>query len=311
MFGMREIRKLQPSFQVKLSRKHRLLCHTMASKTIVYDTNSWEKTFELSKKNPGYIKFSRNNGYFYIKNTTGTIYMYNTEEFDLIKTVKSNKAYKMIEGDFGLTKDEFIILDTVQTKNGKQLALINAKDNKYQILTSFEDLNTILYYHHYVLDENSHYFTISQVDKDSDMRVNKLLKVKEETNGSVITVSTHPELSYWNSLIYNSIHQVYIVIKERNLVIVDSNFKMILNKKSIVENEQQIVGYFLHVHQSANGKFIIVTYSEQIFIIRFQGLQVIVTERVPYPCFAEFSEDDDYLLIGTWENGYVLENNLE
>lgn len=32
---------------------------------------------------------------------------------------------------------------------------------------------------------------------------------------------------------------------------------------------------------------------------------------IPYACFTEFSNDNRHLLVGTWKNGYVLENNLQ
>lgn len=65
---MNLIKKLKTSFEIVISNDNRFLCHTMGSKTIVYDTNNWEKVIELPKpKNPGYIKFSRNDDFFTLK----------------------------------------------------------------------------------------------------------------------------------------------------------------------------------------------------------------------------------------------------
>lgn len=68
--------------------------------------------------------------------------------------------------------------------------------------------------------------------------------------------------------------------------------------------------YFCYLHQSKNGKYIVITYSKVVIILQYEDLEIILVEDIPYACFAEFSCDNQYLLIGTWENGYVLENNL-
>ncbi|PLS06704.1 hypothetical protein [Neobacillus cucumis] len=88
MLQMNLIKKLKTSYQIKLSNNHRFLCHTMGSKTIVFDSSSWEKMAELSKpKDPGYIQFSQNDDYLYIKRTIGTICVYETGGFQLVKTI--------------------------------------------------------------------------------------------------------------------------------------------------------------------------------------------------------------------------------
>src|SRR4051794_8124688 len=104
MLKMNLIKKFKTSYQIKFSNTQVFLCHTIGSKTIVYDSNTWEKIAELSKpKNPGYIHFSHNDDYLYIKNTVGTICVYDTDKFQLIKTIESNKKFQFVETDFALT----------------------------------------------------------------------------------------------------------------------------------------------------------------------------------------------------------------
>ncbi len=50
--------------------------------------------------------------------------------------------------------------------------------------------------------------------------------------------------------------------------------------------------------------------SETVLILRYDDLKPIVVEKIEYACFGEFSNDDRFILIGTWEIGYILENNL-
>ncbi|MEH6939233.1 hypothetical protein V7056_15520 [Bacillus sp. JJ664] len=310
---MNLIKKLKTSFQIKLSNDGRFLCHTMGLKTIVFDANSWEKVAELSKpKNPGDIKFSKNNDYLYIKNTIGTVCVYETSEFCLIKTIQSNRSRQMVEGDFALTNDDFTIIDILKTKSGNQLALINIDNGNYNKLTDFEDSITIKKYEQYISNEGSHLFTLNNDNENTDYDDYNLLKVKYENEKASFTLISHPKVLHWESVIYDSIHEVYILVSGFEITILDSTFKKILKKKNLLKNESNgDFGYFYHLHQSNNAKFLVITYSEHVFILRYDDLQIIVDEAISYACFAEFSEDDQYLFIGTWNNGYILEVNLK
>lgn len=311
MFQMNLIKKLKTSYSIRLSSDNRFLCHNMGSKTIVYDFNSWEKIIELDKPNyPSILRFSKNNEYLLIKNTVGTIYVYNTADFKLVRILKSNKSLKLIEGNANFTQDNFI-LDVVQTNYGRQIALIDIHSKDYKILTEFQDSITVIHYNQFVPTENSHLLTFSYVD-ETDYRVDKIVKVKEPINKVSIEVIGNSEIWYWHSIIFDSVNQSFILVHNYEITLVDSGFKKVLKKKCIVNNDYpDEVGYFQHIHLSHDSKFIVVTYSDNIFILRYDDLTTVLVENIQYACFAEFSNDNRYLLVGTWKNGYVLENNLQ
>ncbi|WP_141770109.1 hypothetical protein [Bacillus sp. OV322] len=309
---MNLIKKLKTSYQIKLSNNHRFLCHTMGSKTIVFDSSSWEKIAELSKpKDPGYTQFSQNDNYLYIKRTIGAFCVYDTEGFQLVKTLKSNKKYGFVEGDFVVTNTPFLILDTLKTKNGQQLALINIDKGEHRILTEFEDsTTTLINYNQYIKNANSYLFTLSYENHEG-YRVNKIVKVKDPLNTGSIKVMENSEIWHWKSVIYCSSYNTYIVVDNYEVFILDGQFEEIL--KTVCLSEQDYpdhLGYFQHLHQSNDGRYIILTYSQTVLILRYDDLKPIVVEKIRYACFGEFSSDDLFLLIGTWENGYILENNL-
>ncbi|WP_342543226.1 hypothetical protein MHH33_06185 [Paenisporosarcina sp. FSL H8-0542] len=313
MFQMNIIKKLKTSFEIKMSNDQGLLCHTMGGKTIVFDTKSWEKVAELTKpKHPGDLVFSRNNDYLYIKNALGTLCVYDTTTFQLVKNIQSNKSLKMTEGRFAITKDPFKIIDMVKTKNGNQLASINLDNADSKVITTYEDTITRFTYHQYIPSEDYHLFTLEYDNKAEDIREYKLLKIKESTHE--ISLLSHPNRLYWKYVIYDPIHDVYIVMQENyKLIVVDSTFKKVLREKTLyTEIKGRRPGmYVTYFHQSSTGKYIVVTYDEMILILRYEDLEVLMTETIQYACFAEFSDDNQYLLIGTWKNGYVLENNLQ
>ncbi len=312
MFQMNLIKKLKTSYSIRLSSDNRFLCHNMGSKTIVYDFNSWEKIVELDKPNyPSILRFSKNNEYLLIKNTVGTICVYNTVDFKHVRTLQSNKSLKLIEGNVNFTQDNFI-LDVVQTNYGRQIALIDIHSKDYKILTEFQDSLTLIHYNQFIETENFHLLTLSYID-ETDYRVDKIVKVKDPINKDSIEVIGNSEIWYWHSIIFDSVNQRFILVHNYEITLVDSEFKKVLKKKCIVNNDDypDEVGYFQHIHLSNDSKFIVVTYSDNIFILRYDDLTTVMAEKIQYACFAEFSQDNRYLLVGTWKNGYVLENNLQ
>jgi hypothetical protein len=310
MLHMNVIKKFKTSYQIKFSNDYGFLCHTMGSKTIIYDTSSWEKITELSKpKNPGYIHFSENDDYLYIKNTIGTVCVYETVGFQLINTIKSNKKYQLVETDFALTNTQFIILDTMKTKEGHQLALINIEKGEYRVLTQFKDSSTLIYFNQFIQAESAYLFTLSYVN-NQDYRVHKIVKVKEPINKEIV-VMENSEIWYWDSIIFNTIHNEYVVVRSFDIIILDGQFKEILKMLNLSDKDYpDYFGYFQHIHLSNNGEYIIITYSETVLILRYFDLEIISVEKIQYACFAEFSTDNRFILIGTWENGYILENTL-
>jgi hypothetical protein len=234
--------------------------------------------------------------------------VYETVGFQLIKTIKSNKKYQLVEADFALTNTQFIILDTMKTKEGHQLVLINIEKGEYRVLTQFKDSITLIYFNQFIQAESAYLFTLSYVN-NQDYRVNKIVKVKEPIKKEAIEVMENSEIWYWDSIIFNSIH--YVVVQSYDIVILDGQFKEILKKVNLSDKDYpDAIGYFQHIHLSNNGEYIIITFSESVLILRYSDLEIILVEKIQYACFAEFSTDNRFILLGTWENGYILENTL-
>jgi hypothetical protein len=101
------------------------------------------------------------------------------------------------------------------------------------------------------------------------------------------------------------------VVHNYDVILLDGQFKKIIKKVNLSENDYpDFFGYFQHIHLSNNGRFIIITYSDTVLILRSDNLETILIEKIKYACFAEFSNDDRFILIGTWQNGFILENTL-
>ncbi|QOY34680.1 hypothetical protein AWH56_018400 [Anaerobacillus isosaccharinicus] len=285
----------------------------MGSKTIVYNTKSWEKAAELQKpKHPGFVTFTSDSKYIYIKSTNGTICVYDTDTFQLVNSIQPNKSLHIIEGKFAVTQKPFQIIDAIRTKEGNQLVEMDIDKGEYRIITDLEDLITMFNYHQYISAEKKHLFTVSYVNKETDLREHKLMKFNEYNKE--VTLIKHPTFWYWDAVIYDPIHEVFIMVhNDFDIIILDSTFNRVIKKKTLLPeyNEKKEAGHYKHIHQSSDGKNILITYSEMVFILRYEDLETLVIHPLQNASFAEFSNDNHYILVGTWNNGFVLENNLE
>lgn len=311
MFQMNLLKKFKTSFEMRLSHDNQLLCHNTSNRSFVYEVKSLEEISVLTKPSqPSQMKFSRNNEYLLIKNTKGGVWIYDTEKFQIVRNIKTTKSFRLLDHGFSITQDSGNILDILQTSQGDQIVSISIDSLEHSIMTEFE--HALIHFNHYSEKNSFHLFTLSCVNPKSGYRENSVLKVNEPINKHSIELLSNSKVLNWDSVIFNSVEDVYIVINDYEIVLIDSEFKNVLNKVLIVDEDcQENTGYFKYLDLSNDGNFIVITYSNRIFIFRYNDLKKLLVENIPYASFAGFSKDDRYLLIGTWEGGYLLENNLK
>lgn len=49
-----------------------------------------------------------------------------------------------------------------------------------------------------------------------------------------------------------------------------------------------------------------ITYNHILYIVQIEQLVLINSVLIDYVCFAEYINNDEMILIGTWKNGYDL-----
>jgi hypothetical protein len=244
MFQMQLIKKLKTSYTMSISNNGKFLAHTMGSKTIVYDTSNWEKIVELPKpKHPGYIKFSKNDDFLYIKNTTGTICVYTTPDFELYKTIQSRKTFQTVESDFALTEDPLTILDTLKINDSGKIVTLNIETGKYKIMVEVE--NTNIQYQHYIQNENSYLFTVYNQNEGGEVE-QKLVKIKDPITNPSYKIYTHPDLINWDTIIYDTFRNNYLMVNRYELHFLDREFKTVLKKNFLLIKKNNRIGNILH-----------------------------------------------------------------
>lgn len=311
MFNLNNKMKLSASFCIAVSNNCKYLCHVTEKKTIVYNFISKIKHIEIANpKNPSFVKFSHDDDYLLVKSTNGTFCIYETNNFELINSFQSKNAFKISEGKVNFSISNSKIFGIAETKLGEQIVSFNLETDQSEVLTNFENSITQIKYNQFVNLQKFHLITYSYVNQ-ADYRENKIVKLSENSNNVTLEMLDNEDLKIWDFVIYNNIDQEYIFVVDNKIIIMDSMLRISVKQNTFINKaDYEFVGYFQHVNLSNDGKYIVLTFSNSVFLIDSINLNVIAFEWIPNACFAEFSNGDQYLLIGTWENGYILEYKI-
>lgn len=310
MQQMKLIKQFKTSFEIKASQTKELLC-LINNKTVVYNLKNLEEQAVLNKPTyPSKIGFSGDGKYLVSKSTNGTICVYDTNTLGMINSFQSTKSFKIVEGGFAVTQDNKTILDIIEKQEGNQIVSLNIENGEKTILTEFK--NYIINFNYSSQKEKLHLFTLNNVNEDTGYREYNIGIIEEPISKQAIRVLENPLNLNWDAAVLYSQTNTFVVINDQEIILVNSEFNTVLLKK-VLHTENgclEDIGYFEHVHISNDKALLIVTYSNIIFVLRVDNLEIIAAEKVMNACFAEFSNDDRYVFVGTWENGYLLENNL-
>lgn len=305
---MKTVKTFNKSYNLVMSSDAKFVCRTIGSKTFLYENQNWDHPVLLTKPtNPGDVKFSPDNSFLIIQNTSGNIYIYETENFSPIKRIVSNKSYKMIEhGGCAFVANKKMVLCIAIVQSREQVLAFDLETTNWYPITDFNE-NYHIGYTSYSEKENAHLFQISRINKITDDWDYQILKVYEDDLS--MEILNLPLGVFWDELVFNHHQNTYISLYKREIHLLSSDLKKIIKKEnlSIPNNGVSIV---CDMSLSKNGKFIVIAYSECVVILDSEHLDIIRIERIPYACFAQFGNDDEFLLVGTWDSGYILENNL-
>ncbi|MBO8176869.1 MAG: hypothetical protein H0Z31_05345 [Bacillus sp. (in: Bacteria)] len=308
LLQMEIIKKLKTSHQIRCSKNNHFLCHTMERKTVIYRQDNWEIVKEIKRPSyPANIRFFNNDNHLLINSTDGQIYIYDTNNFEKINEFRSRKNFRLIEGDINITNDNRQIILPVISEDKAQIGVINIQTGERKLLTNFQYEDNILEYNQYISSEKKHLFTLTFINLKGFYE-NKLVKVSEPVEESLIEEIYNKRIMIWEKALYNPIFEHYILVNETEIILLNKEFNKVINRKSISNGKD--IGYFYHVGLSNDGNYILLTFSKYIFILKYDDLSIVRSEKIPYACFGEFSSDDQHLYIGTWKEGYILKNNL-
>lgn len=255
----------------------------------IYDKegNFLRKTKGL--ENPNYGEFYDNDKLI-IKNTSGMFRIFNVETLDEIKKIKSIDKKAGHDSKFLLLPDKTLI-DIIYSHATEKIYQIdlNTKDycvfeeNRYKFRKLFYINNDIYAILTIPKDGyNSPTWVYKVIVCDSNLQLEPIIKVCDnmcnycDMNTNNILYTLHGSVNVFNLKTFSS--------------------------KSINESLQ-----CRYIKLSEDGKLFVFVKPDEVKIYAVDTLECIKKIKTQYANFAEFYDKDSKLLIGTWEDGYLLD----
>ncbi|KZR58863.1 hypothetical protein [Pseudobacillus badius] len=115
----------------------------------------------------------------------------------------------------------------------------------------------------------------------------------------------------WDAVFFHTSSDTYILINRHEVSLLSSDLTKVINRIQLpLSSRNGLPPYYCQATLSNDGKLLVIAYNDWVVILNSPQLEVMAIEKVPSACFVEFSTADQFLLIGTWEKGYILQNNL-
>lgn len=305
---MKKVKTFGTSHSLVMASDLSVLGRVSNQKAFIYFNQEWESPIILDKpKDPSKLRFAQNNSRVIIQNTSGSIYIYETKDFDLLKKIQSNKHRKLIENGFVCLNERNVLLCIANVNSSEQIVEFDLELDTYRAISDFS--HSQIYYNQYVEKEKAHLFTLCFHNQTTDFVEYSILKVREPDYS--IEVTSPSENLVWDAVFFDSYTDTYVLIDGHEVILLSSDLTKVIKRMRLpLSSINGLPQYYSQATLSNDGKFLVIAYNGCVVILDSQQLEIRAIENVPYACFAEFSKRDQFLLIGTWEKGYILENNL-
>lgn len=303
MFQFNVLHEFNTSYYLAFSKNSKFLAR-VSNKVNVYHPQSFKEITTLTKpSNPSIVLFTDDEQFLIIKSTVGTIVVYDTEKFEVQLIFKSNKSLKLSEGPFFFDHSTNCIIDSVVKNGSPQIAMLNIINGEIKTISTYHDGTTISCSHS---SKPNRYFTKYVVNKTTGWLQSQLLIMDE---AGIITILESKLVNEWDGICYSSIRNKFIMFKDNELLLIDDSINKVENRLTFSLDSGE---YSTHRMQlSRTEEYLLMTFNKTIYIVDINNFEIIYSIKLQYACFAAFTQDDNHLLIGTWEKGYVVENPLK
>ena len=307
---MEYIHKFKTSYSLDYAQNKGLIARCNDGSIMIHSYITGQEIKRLKKPaHPSHLQFSRDEKYLIVKNTSGIIYVYDLEEFEVIHIIKSIKNIKVKEGKFLFNHEKNQIIDIVNINGVDQVIAFDINTKILTPITSFFEGEVYHIYCNHQVDDETFLYTIKRNNEKKDMSIYYVLKL--DFTGSVVEQSIQKTSFFWDDLLYVKSMNKYILLVNDEVLLINSNFDEIERKINLSSNfpKEYLGGVF-------NG-MLNISKSEKRFLIPLRGALITImipelsiekTFHMEYTCFGEFINDDKQILIGTWKNGFVINN---
>lgn len=331
--------KFKRSYEIVMSGDSKYICRTSGSKVYLHDAGTFEEIISWNHvKDPGNISFSNNNKHLAVMNSMGKVALYDLSNFSFVKSFRIGNGKHPQDCNLCFTPDDKFVIAAINSHVKQTIVSIDLQSIEIRELAGFDDF--VIHGIQYAESKNKFIFSCYDRNDPSLDGKNYMVLWDYPLESNAYHKLGSKQIRRWNGVAYNEHTDRYAVYALPNLFITNNKLE-ILRKKGDCQSDEKIDvnpmeitkkvlgeehiderlisicesmsfkfpkdGYLSHLSWSKDGKFIAVVFSEVVKIIRSEDMQCVKEYRLPYSCFASFSPDGQYLLIGTWNSGYVIE----
>ncbi|MBQ9745421.1 MAG: hypothetical protein IJW21_01190 [Clostridia bacterium] len=274
----------------------------VGSNVNLYDFNSGEFVSGFKGiKQPNYSRFTSNKNLI-VKTTDGNYHIYDLVSNELVKIIPPPKKVLSSITSFQVTPDDKYIIDFSYIFPTYKLVIGEIETGEYKFL----DIG---------------YARIGFIFKaETDFKYYVVTNCAEAIDAPDVSFQEFYELTYTagsynlKKLFSNHNSRTEITDYSSNKFAVSdhSNNIKIFDTQGNLQDELEYNknGVLYDLKLSANGRYIALAESKNVYVYDLMNKECVKSYEVEYGCFVDFI-DDTKLLIGTWKNGYCVSLFLE
>ncbi|TYQ18381.1 UNVERIFIED_CONTAM: hypothetical protein Cloal_0813 [Acetivibrio alkalicellulosi] len=291
------LKKFKSSYELTLSSDEKHLCRTTRRKTIIYSAGNFGQVVSFDDiKDPGDIAFSHDSKLLAVKDALGKYSVYDLERYSPRSTFKiSNNGSQ--DGKFVFSPDNKSIISVFTSLPDDIIVNTDLETNKTIEIRRFN--NCVVYFISYTPEENIYLFSVFDREKDKDY----LIRWQYPFRNDIDEIICSDKINRWYYIDYCKTKKFYAVYTGEKIFLMSENLQSVIISKDIKDKTN---GYNVGMNCSEDGRYIVLTFSECVKIISTSNLETIREFKMPYCHRSEFSKKMNYFLIGTWEQGYVI-----
>jgi hypothetical protein len=284
--------KLKTSFEIILMEKISKLINIGGSSLNIYDISSNELLAEFKDlKNPSHICISNNNNEIGLINSAGRIAIYDLMELKNIRLDKKNKPETcniLFTPDdkylvFGDWDGNIYIFDKINTTS---FIIAQYKNSMIQSINQ---------------ENNIYYFLVSPKANEKSGKIEDFIKVIEWKYPFNLNKSKDKRYK---------INSSDIMKFKSGFLILDDQLKseiLIINyDKNTIITKLHYEGVLKYFSLSNNLNYFCFITDDKVNLYNYKDFTLIKVFELKYACFVNFSNNDDYIILGSWNNGLVL-----
>ena len=246
---------------------------------------------------PNYSEFLKNERLI-IKNTTGHYFIYDLSTLEQIKKFKAIKPSQPQDTKFIVMPDNKYLIDFAYFFPERKLFILDIDSGDCFFPDLGQEKGCSAFYN---IEESQIYISTNSYTEVPETFHTTFYSLQYPFGEAKLQLLDIPDFGYINHLDYCDGKFAF----ERMGKIVIYDIKK--NQTEQIDFKQD--GYLCHLRWSNNGKYIVLAQSEAIKVFDIERKCCIKTYCVKYGYFADFYDNDTKLLIGTWQNGYLINFN--